>query len=363
MLSLVSAGQCDYTVIRPEGASSAVIKAAQDVHALLSSAAQNRPGISDDWVKPDVDPDTVSQYEILIGGTNRTADDIECEGGWYVGIKGDRIIILAARAVYYPAAIQFLISNLQTSEGTMKISNTLEHFESVADSYTGVSTTLRVGSYNIKHGGDVGLDMSVIAADITSLSLDIVGLQEIDQLTSRVGGLDTMKALSEASGYQYYAFAKAINYKGGEYGTAVLSRYPIVSFDVIKLNSGTSEQRCVGHAVIDVNGVLFDFFNTHLSYESLELRRGQFAHLATMLADCETYILTGDFNTADMTEFDVLPDATLANPGKFGTFPSSGKAIDNIAVSPDWNVVTVDMGPLGHSDHRLLWAELKFERK
>ena len=363
MLTLVSNGQCDYTIVRPEGTNSAIIKAAQDIQAHLMTAAQNRPPIREDWVKPDQAPDTVSQYEILIGGTNRSADDIECDGGWYVTVKDDRIIILADRAVYYPAAVEYLISNLQTSEGTMKVNNTLEHFESVADSYTNVTTTLRVASYNIKHGGDVGLDMSVIAADITALSLDIVGLQEIDQLTSRVNGLDTMKALSDASGYQYYAFAKAISYKGGEYGTGVLSRYPIVSFEVIKLESGDKEQRCVGHAVIDVDGVLFDFFNTHLSFESLELRRGQFAHLATLLGDCETYILTGDFNTADMTEFDVLPDVTLVNSGKFGTFPSSGKAIDNIAISRDWNVVSADMGPLGHSDHRMLWAELKFERK
>ena len=363
MLTLVSDGLCEYSVVRPEEASAAVVKAAQDIQSQLSAVAQKRPRIQEDWVKPDQDPNAVSQYEILVGGTNRAADDVECEVGWYVGVKENRIIILAARAAYYPAAVDFLISNLEISEDTMKINKSLEHFESVADSYTGVNATLRVGSYNIKHGGDVGLDMSVIATDITSLSLDIVGLQEIDQLTSRVNGLDTMKALSEASGYKHYAFAKAINYKGGEYGTAVLSRYPIVSFEVIKLESGSSEQRCVGHAVIDVNGVLFDFFNTHLSYESLPLRTGQFAQLATLLGECETYILTGDFNTAVMSEFDVLPDVTLANSGKLGTFPSSGKAIDNIAVSPDWKVVTVDMGPLGHSDHRLLWAELKFERK
>ena len=225
------------------------------------------------------------------------------------------------------------------------------------------STMLRVGSYNIRHGADVSLDMSVIAKDITDLSLDIVGLQEIDQKTLRVHSLDTMAALSEASAYEYSAFAKSIDYKGGEYGTGILSRYPIVKFEVIKLDSGTEEQRCVGHAVIDINGVLFDFFNTHLSFESRQLRALQYHQLAGLLSKCEAYILTGDFNTAVMSEFDVLPEATLVNKGQFATFPSSGKAIDNIVISPCWKISRADVGPMGHSDHILLWAELKFERK
>ena len=90
----------------------------------------------------------------------------------------------------------------------------------------------------------------------------------------------------------------------------------------------------------------------------LDFRKGRI-----LAAIVETYILTGDFNTANMKEFDVLPDATLVNPGKYGTFPSSGSAIDNIVISKDWNVVDSGMGPKGHSGHILLWAELKFERK
>ena len=225
------------------------------------------------------------------------------------------------------------------------------------------SALLRVGSYNIRHGGDVALDMSVIARDVTDLSLDIIGFQEIDQMTARVGGLDTMAALSVASGYKYYAFAKAINYKGGEYGTAILSRYPIVDFEVIALESGNEEHRSVGHAVIDVGGTHLDFFNTHLSYESLDMRTLQYKQLAGLLAKCETYILTGDFNTERLSEFDVLPSATLVNPRKFPTFTSSGKAIDNIVISKNYSIVSSGTGPEGHSDHVLLWAQLEFERR
>ena len=362
-LTIVEGKQCAYTIVRPEQASGAVIKAAQDLQQYIMDNTDATVKITDDWVMRDTDPDAAGDYEILIGGTNRSADDVTIEGGWHVEVKDTKIIIVASRAAYYAAAVEYLTTLFEISEGIMKINATAQHTESIADSYSGVNTTLRVGSYNIKHGGDVSLDMSIIAKDVTDLSLDIIGFQEIDQKTSRVGGLDTMKALSDASGYEYYAFAKAINYKGGEYGTGILSRYPIVEFEVIKLDSGSEEQRCVGHAVIDVDGVLFDFFNTHLSFESLDLRTKQYKQLSELLAKCETYILTGDFNTAVMTEFDVLPDATLVNNGKYGTFPSSGSAIDNIVISKDWNIIDSGMGPQGHSDHILLWAELKFERK
>ena len=363
VLTIVEGKQCAYTIVRPEQASNAVIKAAQDLQKYIMDNTDATVKISDDWVMRDTNPDDAGDYEILIGGTNRSADDVAVDSGWHVEVKDTKIIIVASRAAYYAAAVEYLTTLFEISEGTMKLNATTLHTESIADSYSGVDTTLRVCSYNIKHGADVGLDMSVIAKDITDLSLDIVGFQEIDQKTSRVNGLDTMKALSEASGYKYYAFAKAINYKGGEYGTGILSRYPIVEFEVIKLDSGSEEQRCVGHAVIDVDGVYFDFFNTHLSFESLDLRTKQYKQLAELLAKCDTYILTGDFNTANMAEFNVLPDATLVNNGKFGTFPSSGKAIDNIVISKDWNIVDSGMGPKGHSDHILLWAELKFERK
>ena len=50
MLTLVSDGLCEYSVVRPEEASAAIVKAAQDVQAQLSAVAQKRPRIQEDWV-------------------------------------------------------------------------------------------------------------------------------------------------------------------------------------------------------------------------------------------------------------------------------------------------------------------------
>ncbi len=222
-------------------------------------------------------------------------------------------------------------------------------------------STIRVGSYNIEHGVASNLDMSIIAADILGNDLDIVGLQEIDQNTKRVNGMDTMKTLSEMTGYKHYAFTRAIDFQGGEYGTAILSRYPIDSFEVIPLDSGKHEQRSLGHAVVNIHGKKLNFFNTHLSFEDLETRTKQFKTLADETAKCKTFILTADFNTADTNEFSVISNATLANPNKYPTFPSSQEAIDNVVYSSDFELVDAGMGPEGHSDHNMLWTELSWK--
>ena len=74
--------------------------------------------------------------------------------------------------------------------------------------------TLRVGSYNIKCGDSmISFDMSLIADDIKSLDLDVVGFQEIDDKTERSGGRDVLKLLADALGYKSYRFAKSIDYR------------------------------------------------------------------------------------------------------------------------------------------------------
>ncbi len=219
--------------------------------------------------------------------------------------------------------------------------------------------TLRIASYNIRHGQDAGLDMSVIAGDILSVQPDVVGLQEVDACTSRVQGRDTLAELAGALGWEHYAFCRAIDFAGGQYGTAILSRYPILSFKVIPLPcAGAREARSVGHASIDAGGACLEFFNTHLSVESDTLRLVQFDALAALTAKHPGFILTGDFNTANLTRFAVFGDASLANRGQYATFPESGEGIDNIVCGAPWRITGSGILQPSHSDHLLLWAEL-----
>ena len=86
---------------------------------------------------------------------------------------------------------------------------------------------INVATYNICHGRYADLDWSRIASAIREADADIVGLQEIDMGTNRVGGLDTVAALTAATGLTHALFVPAMDYDGGQYGTAILSRYPL----------------------------------------------------------------------------------------------------------------------------------------
>jgi len=220
--------------------------------------------------------------------------------------------------------------------------------------------TLRIGSYNIQHGALASGDLTLIGDVIKNARLDICGIQEVDLGTARVNGADQPALLAAAAGMEYYRFTRSIDYRGGEYGTLILSHYPIEEFTATKLYSGEKEGRAVGHTVINVNGRRIDFFNTHLSYESRELRRVQFGELRVMLDDCGTYILTADFNTEDFGEFDALGYGSLVNnrANRLVTFPGASTAIDNIVVSADIKPGACGTVRESHSDHYMLWSEL-----
>jgi len=65
------------------------------------------------------------------------------------------------------------------------------------------------------------------AAQITALNPDLIGLQEVDNMTARHAGDDQTLRLSQMTGMTTFVFAKQRNFQGGGYGVAVLSRYPI----------------------------------------------------------------------------------------------------------------------------------------
>lgn len=221
--------------------------------------------------------------------------------------------------------------------------------------------TLKVASYNIRHGADAGLDMSVLAGVISSVGAEIVGLQEVDMNAARSGSHDQVRELMDALGYGYGEFVRSIDIRGGEYGTAVVSKYPITSKEIYPLYLGPkSEQRMLGVFAIDVDGTPITFANTHLDYLSAETIRTQMREVNSVLKD-KDYILTGDFNTTDMTQFYELEGAsfTMCDEHRLVTFPSSGITIDNIVYKGNYTLKKFGTVENSFSDHRMLWAELE----
>jgi len=227
--------------------------------------------------------------------------------------------------------------------------------------------TLKVGTYNIKCGDSmIDFDMSLIADDIKSLDLDIIGFQEIDEKTERSGGRDVLKLIADALGYNYYRFIKSIDYRGGGYGTAIVSRYPIADFVVEILphsNAADWEARAFGLATIDIDGETVKFINTHLSLGDATARRVQFERLSAVVKDFDRFIITGDFNTEDIAELSSVPNTLLVNAGKYKTFFETSIAIDEIILSEGWTVKKSGMKDAnGHSDHNMLWAEVEYTK-
>lgn len=97
--------------------------------------------------------------------------------------------------------------------------------------------TLKIMSYNICHcaphrNGTIHID--VTAERISDESPDIACLQELDVKTSRSHGIDQAAALAERTG-MHSTFGKAIDFAGGSYGVAILSKEKPLSRENIPL--------------------------------------------------------------------------------------------------------------------------------
>ncbi len=275
-------------------------------------------------------------------------------------------LILLTSCAVEPNAPEVTTEPSTAESGTTELVATTEQTENTTEEETtkeepAMPLTLRIGSYNIKHGAEAGLDLTKIGEVIKSRELDIVGLQEIDYKTTRSNGVDQPAKLAEAADMPYYVFVPAIDYQGGKYGTLILSKYPIVSSEVVPLVSWDKEARALGHAVIDVNGRRLDFFNTHLAHDDASLRTLQFAEVAEKTSLCKDFILTGDFNTAKFSEFSVF-DADILNRAErnYPTF-ESGSAIDNIVYTDSFSETESGTVTKSHSDHYMLWAEFEWK--
>ena len=112
--------------------------------------------------------------------------------------------------------------------------------------------TIRVLSYNIHHGEGIDgkLDLPRIARVMTAVRPDLVALQEVDRHTQRSKQLDQPAILARLTGMKIL-FEQNIAFQGGDYGNAILSRFPIKTYRNHKLpNHDQGEQRGVLEAEI-----------------------------------------------------------------------------------------------------------------
>jgi len=154
-------------------------------------------------------------------------------------------------------------------------------------------------TYNIHVGigMDKKLDLPRIAAVINQQKPDLVGLQEVDRGVERTQGIDEIVELAKLTKMNY-DFAFNLRYQGGQYGVAILSRFPIRSMDHrLYQNLREAERRGFIRGEISVGGVTVNFVTTHLDYQFDDGRLFEAQQLLAALKDVKgPLILVGDFN-------------------------------------------------------------------
>jgi endonuclease/exonuclease/phosphatase family metal-dependent hydrolase len=171
---------------------------------------------------------------------------------------------------------------------------------------------IRVLSYNIHAGKDATRQPNLerVAKVIDSLRADVVLLQEVDRGTERSGRVDQVAVLERLTG-MHGAFAKSLDYQGGDYGIAALSRWPIDSAETVPLPtnppadraSDMYEPRVAIHLLLSTPAGKLNVLGTHLGAERESTFRDQEArdllqHIGTHIAPGAPVIIGGDFNSA-----------------------------------------------------------------
>lgn len=228
---------------------------------------------------------------------------------------------------------------------------------------------LRILSYNIHHaeGVDGKLDVPRIAQVILSVKPDLVALQEVDKNTTRTGKVNQDIELAHLTKMNS-VFGSNITFQGGQYGNAILSKFPIIKNKNFLLpNVDSGEQRGLLRSQIQIsNKENILFFSTHLDHRRSDTERLASAEAINQIISLNNKspaILAGDFN-------DVPESPTLKELGKLWlrtnkkilkTIPASkpSRQIDYIFVQPKERWKIIESQVLDEdiaSDHRAIFS-------
>lgn len=232
--------------------------------------------------------------------------------------------------------------------------------------------TLRVMSYNIHHGRgmDEKINLKRLADVILASKADLVALQEVDNKASRSGSVDQAAELARLTG-MHGVFGKQIDLGGGEYGQAILSRFPISNAKVHLLPGKPEwEQRIAFSVEVAHPKQKMTFVTTHFNHLNDENRIEQ-AETINELAEewHHPVILAGDLNALPRSEpLQVLEKKWVnaaSGPDLF-TFPAKhpGRQLDYVLFTGKdaFEVLKSEVIPESvASDHRPVVVDLRMK--
>lgn len=244
------------------------------------------------------------------------------------------------------------------------------------------TSPVRVLVYNIHAGKDAAgaPNLDSVAAVVRSTGADIVLLQEVDRDTRRSGGVDQPAALARSTGF-HAAFGRTLDFDGGQYGIAILSRWPIVAETLVHLpvdppqerSGGSYEPRGALRVEVDAPAGRLVVVNTHLDPTGDDRWRRQevqkvIAIVSAARAESGARVIAGgDFNsTPESAVQDALRGAALRDAwaecgrGAGLTYPADvgRKRIDYLFLTGDLACARAEVVATQASDHRPVLVQL-----
>jgi len=255
---------------------------------------------------------------------------------------------------------------------------------------------VRLATFNLLHGrslSDGTVHADRVAAAVSDLDADVLGLQEVDKAQPRSGLLDLTAIAADALGAQVHRFAAAVVGTPGEkwqpwrsdddnqhplYGIALVSRYPVSRWQVTALPGAPmrspiydpdnglrllkDEPRVLLAAVLETPQGPMTVATTHLSFvPGWNLRQLRHA-VRALRALPAPRVLLGDLNMPSRPVRAVTGWRTL---GRAATFPSPmpRAQLDHILADPRGldtlgRVVQVATSRPAVSDHLPLVVQL-----
>ncbi|WP_324275937.1 endonuclease/exonuclease/phosphatase family protein [Blastococcus brunescens] len=247
---------------------------------------------------------------------------------------------------------------------------------------------MRIATFNLLHGRSVTdgrVDPGRLSDAVVALDTDVLALQEVDRNQPRSHGADLTAMAAEAMRAVDARFVAALTgtpggawtvATGGEpadspgYGVALVSRHPVVSWDVVRLGAARAglpmwlpgthrpilvrdEPRVALTAVVDGPAGPFTVCTTHLSFVPGWNRRQLRQVMATLSGRPGPLVLLGDLN---MTPRPAARVSGLLPLAAAPTFPvhRPTRQLDHVLVRGLRATGPTEAVQLPLSDHRAL---------
>ncbi|HEV3486523.1 MAG TPA: endonuclease/exonuclease/phosphatase family protein [Vicinamibacterales bacterium] len=236
---------------------------------------------------------------------------------------------------------------------------------------------VRVLVFNIHAGKDARGqgNLAGVAQLIRSTDPDVVLLQEVDRGTKRSGGVDQLKVVADRTDYTP-VFGRSLDYDGGEYGIAALTRQDVYFTNTVPLpvaptqtRAGGSREPRVGLLVVTRTALgSLQLVNTHLDASRDDIYRLQetaaLLNIVRSRLSPETPVLLGgDLNSEPESEVQHrlrtagLRDAWMeCGQGDGFTFPAHQpvRRIDYLMLTGSLTCTSARVIETTISDHRPL---------